>query len=272
MNIQKPNDSFSRNLGIQGKLKYIYDPVKEANKQCHLLEFYQILPQLRKDIREHLDDFTYSHDHVIYLVLAIIDLCHFRVGNTKYTKSTGVATLKKEHINSNTSCSSISFHGKRQVINQCDILSKKMNSILMNLAEYKDDEDFLFTYQDQYNNEHRVTAEQINELLSRYGDITTKMFRTWKANYYFIKSIKHLDFPTTKTAVKKNISKAVDITAHKLHHTKAICRRSYIDSRIVKLYQNSPEQFLTLLKGVKNDNKYLLDDENDVVELLEKQC
>jgi DNA topoisomerase-1 len=252
--------------------KYIYDPIKEAAKQCHLLEFYQILPTLRKDIREHLDHFTYSQDHIIYLILAIIDLCHFRVGNTKYTKSTGVSTLKKEHIQSNTSCSSISFHGKRQVINQCDILNKRMNNILMKLAEYKDDDDFLFTYRDEYDNEHRITAEQVNGLLSRYGNITTKMFRTWKANYYFIKSIKVLDFPTTKTAIKKNISKAVENTAIKLHHTKAICRRSYIDSRIVKLYQTSPQEFLNAIQSVTNKNQYLLDDENDVIELLGSQC
>ena len=60
-----------------------------------------------------------------------------------------------------------------------------MNNILMKLAEYKDDDDFLFTYGDG----HRITAEQVNELLNRYGNITTKMFRTWKANYYFIKTI-----------------------------------------------------------------------------------
>ena len=252
--------------------KYIYDPMKEASKQCHLLDFYQILPQLRKDIREHLEHFSYTQEHIIYLILAIIDMCHFRVGNTKYTKSTGIATLKKEHIECNANYSNISFHGKRQVVNQCEILSTKMNKILMNLAEYKSDDDFLFTYRDEYNNEHRITAEKINELLHRYGDITTKMFRTWKANYYFIKTIKQLDLPSTKGAMKKNISKAVESTAHKLHHTKAICRRSYIDSRIVKLYQESPEQFIKLLRGVKNTNQYLLDDENDVLQLLQFEC
>jgi DNA topoisomerase-1 len=199
-------------------------------------------------------------------------MCHFRVGNTKYTKSTGIATLKKEHIHSDMNCSTIAFNGKRQVMNQCEILSQKMNKVLMNLAEYKSDDHFLFTYRDEYNNEHRITAEKINELLHRYGDITTKMFRTWKANYYFIKTIKQLEIPNTKTAIKKNISKAVEITAQKLHHTKAICRRSYIDSRIIKLYRDSAEQFNKLLKGVKNTNQYLLDDENDVIQLLQEQC
>ena len=259
-------------MNIQNKQKYIYDPIKEANKQCHLLDFYHILPQLRKDIRKHLEHFSYSQDHIIYLILAIIDMCHFRVGNTKYIKSTGIATLKKEHIQSSTNCSTIAFNGKRQVVNQCEILNQKMNKILMNLAQYKNDDNFLFTYRDEYNNEHRITAEKINELLHRYGDITTKMFRTWKANYYFIKTIKYLELPNTKTSMKKNISKAVEITAHKLHHTKAICRRSYIDSRIVKLYQDSPENFINLLKGTKNTNQYLLDDETDVLKLLEFEC
>ncbi len=257
--------------------KFIYDPVKEANKQCHLLELYNILPTLRKDIRDHLEHFNHTQEDIIYLILAIMDLCQFRVGHTKYKNSTGISTLKRGQLNScpssTTSCSSIVFNGKRQVVNHCEILSEKINDMLMSLSDYKDDDDFLFTYTDLYGNQQRVTADHINELLHRYGDITTKMFRTWKANYYFIKNIKSLPIPTSRSGIKKNISSAVTITAEKLYHTKAICRRSYIDSRIVKLYESSPSSFVETLQSSRQaTNPFLLSGEEDVIRLLEPMC
>jgi DNA topoisomerase IB len=98
------------------------------------------------------------------------------------------------------------------------------------------------------------------------------MFRTWKANYYFIKTIKRLDFPETKKDITKNISTAVGVTAERLYHTKAICRRSYIDSRIVNFYKETPLEFLDTIREIKNTNPYLLDGEGDLVELLGAQC
>ena len=252
--------------------KYIYDPIKEASKHCHLLDLYHILPTLRKDIKIHLDSFRYTHTDIIYLILAIIDICNFRVGNRKYKKSTGIATLKNGHITIHDNCSNIAFYGKRQVINHCEILSDKMNTILMNLSEYKDDNDFIFTYKDVNNKEHRINADHINELLGKYGNITTKMFRTWKANYYFIKTLKYLDIPQTKTAINKNISLAVTTAANKLHHTPAICRKSYIDSRIVKQYREYSENFIFSIKNIGNENPYLLDGEEDLMNVLDYLC
>jgi DNA topoisomerase IB len=259
-------------ISMDKQKKYIYDPIKEGNKQCHLLELSSIIPRLRKDIRDHLDNFKYSSEDVIYLILAVIDICQFRVGNTKYKNSTGVSTIKCGQIDSNSSNTNISFHGKRQVVNSCQILSGKINKILGKLSEYKDDDDFLFTYVDLNGNTQRVNAENTNRLLARYGNITTKMFRTWKANYYFIKNIKRLEIPTNKTGITRNISKAVGATAEKLYHTKAICRRSYIDSRIVNFYKEDPEMFVETIRDLKLDNKYLISGEQDLIRLLGDQC
>ena len=255
--------------------KYKYDPIKEGKKYCHLGDLYKVLPNLRKDIRETLNNFDYSKDHIIYLILAVIDLCNFRIGNEKYTKSTGTATLKVNQISdcsNNNTCSSISFIGKRGVLNQCEILNEKINSILMNMSHYKDDDDFIFTYNDLQGNSHKITAQDVNELLHRYGNISTKMFRTWKANYYFIKNIRHLAIPQNQTQMKKNISYAVGVAAEKLHHTKNICRRSYIDSRIINYYKEKPLTFVDEVNDAPNNNPFLLDGEEAIMQLLGSYC
>lgn len=277
--------------------RYNYDPIKEANKYCRLEEFFHILPKLRNDIRNTLNNFDYSKDHIIYLVLAIIDLCHFRIGNLKYKKSTGSVTLKVNQItrcsDSNNMCSLISFIGKRSVLNECKIQNEKINHILTIINSYKNPDDFIFTYKDFHPTHHtlniaskyvnttpldlnsnirQITAKDVNELLHRYGNITSKMFRTWKANYYFIKNIKNCSVPQNETQIKKNISLAISKTAEKLHHTKGICRRSYIDSRIINLYKKSPIHFITSITNTVNSNPYLLDDEQDIITLISKQC
>lgn len=205
-----------------------------------LLELSRIIPRLRKDIRARLDDFNYSSDDVIYLILAIMDMCQFRVGSRKYKNSTGLSTLKCGQIDNGTT-TNIEFHGKRQVLNTCHIMNRKISKILQTLAEDKDADDFLFTYAGLNGQRQRVNADSINRLLASYADgVTTKMFRTWKANYYFIKNLKKLDLPTTQSDIARNISLAVGGAAEKLYHTKGICRRSYIDARLVQLYQESP--------------------------------
>ncbi len=256
--------------------RYKYDPVKEAKKYCHLSEFYHTLPSLRQDIQSTLANFDYSKEHIIYLILAIIDLCNFRIGNEKYKKSTGTATLKVNNVQAcNTKsidkCSDIKFVGKRQVLNECQILDEKINRILMKMTQYKDDNDFIFTYQNE-TGEHKITAQDVNELLKKYGDLSTKMFRTWKANYYFIKTLKKSELPETKKQLNKNVSLAVEAAAKKLHHTKNICRRSYIDSRIVNLYKESPQEFLEIVSNTSNTNPFILQGEEDVMKLLSFKC
>jgi len=255
-----------------------YDSVKEDKKQCRLLALSRVLPQLRKDIRGALDKFRYSSDDVVYLILAIMDLCRFRVGNIKYKNSTGLSTLKCGQMDikrSSTATTNIEFRGKRQVLNSCDILSKKISKILGTLAKSKGDDDFLFTYVGLNGQTQRVNSESINRVLSSYAgakDVTTKMFRTWKANYYFIKTLKKLGMPATKSDIVAHISEAVAVAAERLYHTKAICRRSYIDARLVSLYKETPDLFLNTIRNTKSTNKYLLDGEADLIKLLKYHC
>jgi DNA topoisomerase IB len=249
--------------------------VKENKKQCHLLTLSRVIPQLRKDIRGALDNFRYSSDDVVYLILAIMDLCGFRVGNIKYKNSTGLSTLKcgQMDIVASRSTTKIEFRGKRQVVNSCDILSKKISTILGTLAKSKGDNDFLFTYVGLNGQTQRVNSESINRVLSSYaGGLTTKMFRTWKANYFFIKTLKKLGVPATKTDIAAHISEAVAVTAERLYHTKAICRRSYIDTRLVNFYKETPELFLNTIRNTKSTSKYLLDGEADLIKLLKYHC
>ena len=68
----------------------------------------------------------------------------------------------------------------------------------------------------------------LNEYLKRLGNYTTKNFRTWGANTELIRSL--LD--------DNDLTQSVDMVAQKLHHTSAICKKNYIDPKLIENFMN----------------------------------
>jgi capsid portal protein len=74
-----------------------------------------------------------------------------------------------------------------------------------------------------------------------------KDFRTYAANYYFIKNLlseTNKRTPNTEKAIKKNISNAIKTTAYYMKHTKSISKKSYIMSFCIEMYEDNPELFV----------------------------
>ena len=91
---------------------------------------------------------------------------------------------------------------------------------------------------------HRVIANDLNEFLQIYHpDFSAKMFRTWKANFLLLDELNQMELPNTKRDISKNLRIAVENVAAQLYHTTHICRRSYLDERIINLYRESPGNF-----------------------------
>ena len=66
--------------------------------------------------------------------------------------------------------------------------------------------------------------------------ITTKDVRTWNANTLFLeylKKIKKNSKGKENSNIKKDIKKAIEMVAEKLHNTYSICKKSYIDPEII---------------------------------------
>ena len=256
---------------------------KAKNKYCGLLTFGKGLASLRKDIQHYIDNYDYSHDATIALVLAIIDTCGFRVGNLRYKKknnSTGITTLEKNQLSLGTSGSTIAFKGKKQVENVCKIVNPVINHILLDLVKHNNDNNFVFSYKGPDNQFYQITSSDINNFLDRYylektnKNVSAKHFRTWKANSYFIDHLSTIaQIPNTVVEVKHNISMAIKQTATKLYHTPAICKRSYIDTRLVDLYNSSPNEFLDLYNSIATKKiDYIDNKEQKLLGMLEHLC
>ena len=210
----------------------------------------------------------------IAVIITLILTCGFRIGNKKYEKdnnSVGLTTLKYKHLKfdndqgilaaANTLGAakarlSIDFIGKKGVRNVAECDNKIIYEYLYN--KYKDTakEDYVFTF----DGGKVITSADVNEYLkvisNKYSKkgaepiiITTKDLRTWNANMLFLtyykklrksrdrgsgKDAAALAADTDEKTINKDIKAAIEMVAQKLHNSYSICRKSYIDPKIIE--------------------------------------
>lgn len=197
------------------------------------------------------------------VIITLILSCGFRIGNKKYEKvnnSVGLTTLKYKHIEFQETNQKliIDFIGKKGVRNvaECDnkiiydyLYQKNKNN--MNHSDGDQRDAYVFTY----DGNKVISSSDVNEYLRRISEpysivITTKDLRTWNANMLFLMYYKKLRKHKVKrhsseTAaaaaaaadtkdIEKDIKKAIEMVAEKLHNSYSICKKSYIDPKIIE--------------------------------------
>src|SRR5205823_14005542 len=71
------------------------------------------------------------------------------------------------------------------------------------------------------------------------GEFTAKDFRTWHATVLCAVGLAVSDVvPASESARKRAVTRAVKEVAHYLGNTPAVCRASYIDPRVIDLYND----------------------------------
>jgi DNA topoisomerase-1 len=126
----------------------------------------------------------------------------------------------------------------------------------------------IFQYIDVDNTIKKITDADINQYIQKYmGDeFSAKDFRTYAANYYFVKALLN-ETKKHSNNIKKNIINAIKISAKHLSHTRSISKKSYIMSYCINLYEKHPEYFIShkyddpqdvLIEILKNYRKNVL--------------
>lgn len=266
-------------IDAKGRKQYRYHPdhIKEAgdDKFIRLYKFIKAIPKLDKKIENDLKIELYSKNRTISVMLQIIQELNMRVGKECYAKtnkSYGVSSLKKSHIKINTEnlVAKFNFKGKsnKQVSYTLknDVIVKEL-ILLLDLPGEK-----LFQYKSNTNNILRVTDTDMNDYIrdNMGKSFTCKDFRTYAANFYFIKALlseTKKRTPTTQKIAKKNLSNAQENTAFYLRHTKSISKKSYTMELIRNMYMTDSQYFIDnknkkpitvlidLLKIFKNNKK-----------------
>lgn len=237
----------------KGRLQYRYHEdwtkARAAEKFDGMTRFARTLPSIRKKVAHDLKLEHMPKEKVVALIVKLIDLYHFRVGNDEYAKqnkSYGLTTLKEGHLKLDQSRSAegeidavFEFVGKSGKLwkrriweDDLAILISKSGAV----GGRKKSQD-LFRYEDKFGNDFDIKANHINEYLDAitadHEKVTAKDFRTWAATWKAASRLsKQLD-PDTVTARKRVSNEVIKTVAFDLGNTPTVCRSSYIHPTIL---------------------------------------
>lgn len=215
---------------------------RDGAKFERMLPFAEALPRMREQLVVQLDHDTLSRERVLACAVRLLDLGFFRIGTESYAarnQTFGLATMRRDHVSVGRG-GAIEFDyiaksGKRRVISMADAAVVRT---VRQLKRRRGGGDELLAYKagDRWVDikSHDVNA-YIHELTG--GDFTAKDFRTWNATVLASVALAvSIEAPTTVAARKRAVSRAVTEVSHYLGNTPAVCRASYIDPRIIDLY------------------------------------
>ena len=249
ISLNKKDKVLAIGYDTKGRAQYIYNKkyTKEQSdkKYDHMIEFGESYKKIIYQINQDLYTEKDTKNKQIAQILKIVINCCFRIGNDKYAKenkSYGVSTLKSEHIKISKDNITIDFIGKKGVRNTCSIKNKKLSKNLRKKKKTLKKDDRIFSYRKK-NKYYKIKSTDVNQYLKRFGDFTTKNFRTWNANIELITQLLKMENDDTITQRKKNISEAVSGVAHKLHNTSSVCKKNYIDPYLIETYIDDIERF-----------------------------
>ena len=248
-------------IDAKGRKQYRYTQkhVKDAGieKFLRLYKFIKSIPKLDKAMEDDIKGPLYSKNRTVSIMLNIVKELNMRVGKECYAKtnkSYGVSSLKKSHVNIDENKLVAKFNFKAKSNKQVQYTLNNPDLVKELILLMKLDGEKLFQYKTDGEYINRATDVDLNQYIQNNmgKSFSCKDFRTYAANFYFIKALlkeTRNRNPVNQKIAKKNISLAQENTAFYLRHTKSISKKSYTMDLIRDMYMNDSDYF------IQNKNK-----------------
>ena len=237
-----------------GRRQYLYHPVWRAKRDeakfDRVLQMAAELPDVRRRLRADLDRGDASRDTVLSAAVRLVDLGCFRLGSESYTEengSYGLTTLERRHLRRQGDARVFSFVGKSGVEHDIPVIDPQVVRVLDRISTRRNAEERLLAAK-VGGAWVPLQASDINEHIRELFDleVTAKDFRTWHATVHVATALGEsaLDEQagrakpaTSKTAKSKRVRAAVVGASELLGNTPTVCRSSYVDPRVIDLYE-----------------------------------
>jgi DNA topoisomerase IB len=202
------------------------------------------LAGIRAVVERHLHGAKLSRDQVLAAAVRLTDLGFFRPGGEEYAAENGtfgLATIHREHVTCGKGQLTFEYVGKSGKERYQAVADELVCSVVRSLKRRRAAADCpdLLVYRSG-KRWHNVTAGDINDYLRDVsgGDFTAKDFRTWHATVLAAVALAVSEpVAGSPSARKRAIARAVREVADYLGNTPAVARASYIDPRVITLYE-----------------------------------
>ena len=237
-----------------GRRQYLYHPAwrvkRDEAKFDRVIAMAGELPAVRRRLRADLERADASRDTVLSAAVRLVDLGCFRLGSESYTEengSYGLTTLERRHLRRQGDARVFSFVGKSGVEHDIRVEDPQVIAVLDKLSTRRGADDRLLAVR-QDGEWDPVQASDINDHIRDLFDleVTAKDFRTWHATVHVATALGSAVLEeragrarpaTSKTAKAKRVRAAVVGASELLGNTPTVCRSSYVDPRVIDLYE-----------------------------------
>jgi DNA topoisomerase-1 len=229
-----------------GRRQYLYHPVWRARRDDmkfdRVLRAARRLPAARRAIARDLQLEGMPLERANSLAVRLLDLGYFRIGSDVYADtngSFGLTTLEKRHVRRQRDRLVFRFEGKGGIEHNVEIDDPGVLSALDSLRRRRGGSDRLLAYLVSRRWRDLDSAAVNSYLGTLLEDITAKDFRTWHATVIAAASLAASDEAgDTGASRRRAVKVAVQEVADYLGNTPTIAKSSYIDPRVLDLYEN----------------------------------
>lgn len=228
-----------------GRRQYLYHPAwrvqRDQLKFDRITTIARKLPAARKAVMGHLALEQMPLERAAATAVRLLDLGYFRIGSDVYADehgSFGLTTLEKRHVRLRDGHLVFSFTGKSGIGHTIEIDDPHVLTALDVMRRRRGGERLL-----AYKTERLwadIDAARVNGYLKEIvgGELTAKDFRTWHATVIAATALAASPEPgDTVTSRKRAVREAVVEVSQYLGNTPTIARSSYIDPRVIDLYE-----------------------------------
>jgi DNA topoisomerase IB len=239
-----------------GRRQYLYHEEwrrrRDAEKYDRVLGLAPLLPDFRKAVAEDLAGSGFTSVRVLAVALRMLDHGVFRTGGEEYVEqhgTHGVSTLLRDHVSVRKDRVSFDFVAKGGVDRTLTLPDPELARVVSRLARASSGTDRLLVYRPG-RTWHEVHAEDVN---ARFRDLvgerySVKDLRTWNANVLAAAVLAGEPTPRSKRAGRRAETQMFREVAEHLGNTPSVARKSYVDPRVVELY----EQGVTIAPALRS--------------------
>ena len=229
-----------------GRRQYLYHDawraLRDRQKFERVLEFGRSLPRLRAAVERDLGLPGMERARVLAGAVRLLDLGFFRIGGEQYAQeheTFGIATLRKSHVKLVRGKMVFDYPAKGSVERVVTISDPATYRLLRTLKNRRGGED-LFAYKTG-SRWVDMRSDEVNAYIREAagGDFSAKDFRTWSATVLGASELagQAKAMGGSATARKRAASLVVKRVAGYLGNTPAVCRRSYLDPKVLDRFE-----------------------------------
>lgn len=234
-----------------GRRQYLYHPQwredRDREKHDRILDVARRLPEARAAVAEDLARADMSREHVLAVCFRLLDLGLFRVGGESYAAdngSYGLATLRRDHVKIDADSLEFSYVAKHGRERRLVLQDAACADAMATLKRRRDGEAELFAWREDGSPVvwRDITSADINAYVRERlaTEATAKDFRTWHGTVVAARGLGALApaAELSPTARKRAVAGVMRDVAEALGNTPAVARASYVDPRVVDLWED----------------------------------